>query len=249
MERGKRLLWLVFGGGLVGLAALTYVKEDKAFGVSSLFVWLVLSYYMFRRKVWARWIVVFILAPIGLLFTTLQLSDVLLEALGGPLSGSWHNLLVLLAGVVFLVDAGILTFAEGVGDFFAWVPVSDWSHSAPATPAAQKVQRFQRDELLDASGTLERMNRRARRITVMSLVLGWIIFLGGTGLAFYSLGASFRQAVSKIQAETEQVNDFAKSYSALVPLGGFVGGPLIIGFGFRAILLYVFFIYLFYLLR
>jgi hypothetical protein len=141
MERGKKLLWPVSGGVIAGLGAVAYLMTDRPAGVRVGFgVGLVLSYCMFRRQAWPRWVAVPLVAAAGLLVTVFEITALLLEAMGAVKGTSWEDGLSLLTGVTFLALAGILAFSEAIGDFFGWVPAGAWTQP-PADAAAAQAAR------------------------------------------------------------------------------------------------------------
>lgn len=172
----------------------------------------------------------FILAAIGLPLALLSLEGFLF-VLGVLHVFSLDVLRFLLAGLVFLMDAGTLTFSESVGDFFAerrgTPAIGDWSQTAPAPLPDKNLRGFQLDELLDASQIRTKMSRRIQRVTLVTLAMSWIIFLGGVGSGLYLAVALYRWLLTQVQSGAFMLLDYVwigllSSFLALViPVAGY----------------------------
>ena len=201
VETGKRLVYLVLGSILACLGVALLYHGSFAKGMLAFFflVWSILAVCLFLGQQWARWAAVVFLTYHGLPLTVIGLgmSLGLTVMMDKQVSLDWRPLLLLLVGLVFLVDAGILTFSEFVGDFFAERTSSpsdqDWTQATSAGSVARGIHGHKRDELLSSVSERKTMLRRGHRIEVVLVVLCWMIFLGTIGWVPFDMSMSLHQ--------------------------------------------------------
>jgi hypothetical protein len=184
MRRGLYLLCAVFGNSFAILIAILVSNGEYSVGAAaSIFVWLALGYCSFRGQQWARWLAVLVLAALGLLAILIETGALLVGAFTGELEVDPESFAFLIGGVVLFVDAGVLAFSESVGDFMAWrngVPVvENWKQAAVAVACDEQRRPINRLEILEDCRRRTLISRRARRVTVVAVVLGSIIVVAG----------------------------------------------------------------------
>jgi hypothetical protein len=230
VDIGKRLLWLVVGSCSVGLAFSTFFAGDDnlcqvlvgswslvgslpsiepspfACASGSSLALIVLSYFQFRRHQWARWLAAVLLTAMGVLLVTDGLTIYIDAAASGKLQVN-HSMLF--SGIVFAIDAGILTFSESIGDFFAAERVTgrtDWSSVERPSKVARKPVIHA--AVLAALPGQKRMLRRSRRFTIVAVALAWMssIALAGWGMQRYisTARASNRRLTAHRQRALEE---------------------------------------------
>lgn len=225
MSRGNRLFWFAFSTGLPCLliALISTDHSDARILAVTTCVWLALAYCSFRGWQWARWTAVFILAVFGLSLGVILVAVSAIDLVPGVTASSvdWKDrsweLLFLLSVPTLVLDAGILAFSESVGDFIAWkmgMPVvKDWSQVTATLKRDQRAQCPSRDELLAGFRERKMTMRRARRVTVVAVSLGWMIFLGVVGFLGFALHTD------QHRFDTNQQNVFAAAFVVAMILG------------------------------
>lgn len=197
---GNRLIWLVVGTSLAALGVLAFseLSSDlsqafdawpKVLALCSI-GWLILLFFVWRRRQWARWLAVALLAFIGFLLLAVPLGDFLDSiAMGQQLE--WNA--SLLVGLTFVFDAVVLVFPDSVGDFFAVPESMNWS---PAIGGGVIVDTgtgsFQPDALLESLPQREIMARRARHITAIAIALSWMMCAGAVGWKAHKRALAFQ---------------------------------------------------------
>jgi hypothetical protein len=236
LDIGKRLLWFVVGSCFAGLALSSFSAAGdnlckallswcSAIGPCSVesiepsslvcagqcsLAWIVLSYCQFRRRQWARWLAAVLLTVIAILLMTRGLFTYVEELSSSKLEAV-NPIPMLLLGIVFAIDGGILTFSEVIADFFAsghGAGQADWSTVRHASNVAREP--VIRAAVLAALPGQETMLRRSRRFIVVAVALAWMISIGfmtwGTQRYIGSVRASKQRLEADRQAALNEGN-------------------------------------------
>lgn len=227
MKRGKYLVWLAAGNFVALSFALPFVMEialrfqrESAVNHASPVIhpipwshyammwalrlfWAILLYSLLRRQQWARWIAVVIWAARGLSGAGLGLFLFNASFLSHHDKTAWGPLLLLLAGLVSVVNAGILVFPESVGDFFA---MRNWSQAKVTVGVGRTVRGLgglKRDDLLRALPGRRTVIRRGRIMVVVAVVLCWVMLLGLISLIAFGMSTDLQDMQQKALTDSE----------------------------------------------